>query len=121
MAHEVDRPDAVAGVVATLKFVDGPLLDLAGDTGDDDVAGQLDLGLDDRPRDLDVRRDRALHVVDPGAVDPLAVDDVGMGLVAAAGQLRLLAAIGCVEVPIEDEVQAPAAVGEGSDRVIPTR
>jgi hypothetical protein len=120
VAHEVARPGRVAAVLPPAKVL-APLglLDLPHDGGEHDVAAQLDLRILQRPHDLDVAGERALHVRDPEPGDATAAR-LRLRLESGRSQPGLAAGIRRVQVPVEHEAPAAACAAQDADDVGPS-
>src|SRR4029453_1204220 len=75
VGDEVARTRRIAAVLGALCVPELRLLDLTADGGYDDVAAEVDVLFQERPKRLDVAGERALHIRDPEPVEPPVPDE----------------------------------------------
>ena len=106
--HEIARAHARAAVALAVEAVDLRLLDLAHHARDDDVALELRSGLDEHVHRGDVAGERALHVDQAAAVDPVLGHAGGFGVVEV------------VHVAVEHQRRPAARPAQRADDVFPS-
>ena len=117
VAHEVARARRIAAVLRALGVALLGLLDLAGDGRDQQVAAQMRAGRRERPRRLDVARERALHVRDAEAVDAPVLLEALWLQPGDALQPRLAPRRRGVHVAVEHQARATARAGAHAEHV----
>jgi hypothetical protein len=77
-----------------------------------------DAGFHDRTHRLQVAGDCALHIVGAGTVNPLVIHEEGLGLVTAALKNGFLAAVGRIDMSVEQQLEPAAGAAQLADGVV---
>src|SRR5665213_1204385 len=108
--------DAVAGIFASLKFLDRRLFDLTNYGAQGNIAAQHDAGFGDCLDRDHQSGETAFHVAGAEAPDPTVTVDA-FGSKAFARKMLFVAAIGRIHVAGEQKIQSVAAASQMRNRI----